>query len=273
MNIIEIITYCIDNKKPISYSKYGDGEYLCCTIVPSLINKAYNCDKDLYTAKKRIALIQAFQYMVDNASNAYIGQWPEDPTRLIMRFWTSLVSRPILWADYHTFILEDKDFYGDSTFSLDRKINMYKAIKSSSLKKIYVCNELLIKAKGLLNIDELVIIPLNNWFDDYFEQILQLIIDQVKDEERFIVMTSCGMAAKIIIAELHKRFPRGIYLDIGSALDFICTSKDTRGRMYTYYQIYTAFKDLIPSDWKDDKYNHIHPNAQKYLGTHIPEKK
>ena len=38
-------------------------------------------------------------------------------------------------------------------------------------------------------------------------------------------MTSCGQSAKVLIAELHKTYPNGIYLDVGSGLDCICTKR------------------------------------------------
>ena len=62
-------------------------------------------------------------------------------------------------------------------------------------------------------------------------------------------MTCCGMSAKVLISELRKKHSRGIYLDIGSALDYVCTKKCSRGNKYSYEYIENVFRDLIPDNW------------------------
>ena len=66
----KIIINCIENGHPVSFSKYGDGEYLCAS---SAIGT--NCDNDTYTPKLRMALLESFKYMTENCDNAFIGRW------------------------------------------------------------------------------------------------------------------------------------------------------------------------------------------------------
>jgi len=82
-------------------------------------------------------------------------------------------------------------------------------------------------------------------------------------------MTSCGMSAKVLIAELSKRFPKGLYFDIGSGLDKICTKKDSRGVYKDYNELVDLFKDIIPEDWNDPKYDYIYNESSPKLGIHL----
>ena len=108
----------------------------------------------------------------------------------------------------------------------------------------------LIKSKELLNIDHLVFIPYNNWFDNHFESVLNnvlnLISEITEDNEPFILMTSCGMSAKVMITEVYKKYNNGIYLDVGNGLDYLCW-KDTRGwsNIYTHSYLKELFKNVI----------------------------
>jgi len=70
MNITNILTEHIINNKPISFSKYGDGEFYC-----AFVRHGRNCDNDTYTYKLGNSLINSFKYMVECAENYYIGKW------------------------------------------------------------------------------------------------------------------------------------------------------------------------------------------------------
>jgi hypothetical protein len=91
----------------------------------------------------------------------------------------------------------------------------------------------------------------------------------IETNENYIVITCCGMGAKPLISELAKRFPKGIYLDFGSALDFICTKKDSRGFSYTYDDLLEIYKDILPENWNDPSFEYIYKEAQKKLGLHL----
>lgn len=259
MDITSYLTECVEKKIPVSFSKYGDGEYLCASG-----NVGQNCDRDPYTDKLRIKLRESVTYMVDTAENAHLGLWSDND----IGFWKQFVTKEIKWAKYHTMIF-DKDLHEKSD-SFYAKMKLYRTIKLSPIKKIMICNPLMIKAKQLLNVDFMIHVPLYNWFDTQLETIISKIKNIVKDE-RFIVLTSCGMGAKVLICELTKILPHGIFLDIGSALDLLCTKKDSRGREYSYDTILGEFKNqnMIPDSWDDISYEYIYKTASTSLGVHF----
>ena len=134
------------------------------------------------------------------------------------------------------------------------------------MKKIIICSELLIKTKILLNLDHVVLIPLNNWFDTKFDETLNKVKELIGDKDgEHIILTASGMSSKVLIAELHKSYPNGIYLDIGSGLDCIYTKRDSRVWGYKCEKIYDKFKEhnLLSDDWNDLKHDHIYDKAYK----------
>jgi hypothetical protein len=252
---------CIEKNIPISFSKYGDGEYLCASKNFKIKNNNNcNCDNDNYTQKLSDSVRNSFIYMVKNANNAFFGMWHEEH---IIKYWQNLVNKDINWISYSSLLPYDNNI---------EKLKIFKAIKNSNIKKIYVCNELLIKAKDLLNIDHMVIIPMNNWFDTQFNNVLEQIKSLIgPNDNNHIVMTSCGMSAKVLICELYKIYPNGIYLDIGSGIDTICTKRSTRGLEVDYNFALNYFNELLPDNWNDPKYNYIYEEAQNKLGLHLPK--
>jgi hypothetical protein len=254
MEVTEYITECVKHNHPVSFSKYGDGEANCMSRCGY-----FNCDNDSNTEKLSNGLLNSFRYMTEVAENSFIGQWHCQME--IYKLLENTVSKPVRWTKYHT-VLFDK--YND-----DKKASLYKTIKESKLKKIIVCNPLLIKTKLLLNIDEVILIPFNNWFDIHFDEVLDKVKKIIGIDRNHIVITCCGMSAKVLIAELHKSFPNGIYIDVGSALDTICTKRDSRGHNFGYEYFKEILKDCLPEDWEDDKYNYIYEEAKSRLGLHL----
>jgi hypothetical protein len=248
-NISIQICSSIKNKTPILFTKYGDGEYLC-----AISTVGNNCDGDNYTPNKKDKLIESFKYIY-KVNNSYIGLWTDIT---IKKYWESLVN-PIKWCDYHSIIIHDNNI---------QKVQIYKEIKYSTMKKIYVCNSSLNSVKDILNIDIIINIPDNNWFEQY-----EYIFKEIKNHisEQCIVMTSAGMASKILISDLHKLFPMNIYLDFGSAMDKICTKKETRAGQMEYEKLKEILKEILPNDldWKfyldtypDLRQNGIHTEQQ-----------
>jgi hypothetical protein len=252
MEITAYLADCVRNRTPVSFSKYGDGEYLAATNRPGA-----NCDRDTYTEKLAEGLRRSFTYMVDEAPNTYIGIWHDGNH---IDFWSTLVQKPIQIAKYHSVIM-DSDHRAE-------KIDLLKAIKESSLKKIYMCNPLMVRAKSLLNIDHMIHVPFNNWFDTKKDDILQEIETHIQPDEQCIIMTSAGMGAKILIAELSKKYPQNIYLDIGSGLDKVCTKKASRGWEPSYVELVDLLKELLPEDWESPVYQSIFDEARHKLGVH-----
>ena len=253
MDITGHIIECIENSKPVSFLKFGDGEFNCMSR-----HNGSNCDGDIYTYKLSNGLIASFKFIVENTNNSYIGAWHTDNIKC---YYESLVNKPINWCKYHTIIFDKNNDI--------LKAKLYKAIKHSTRKKIILCNKHLIKSEKLLNLDHMVFVPLNNWFDSNFENILNQISNLITEDNNHILITCAGMGSKVLIAELVKKFPNGIYLDFGSALDTICTKHDTRGFKYGYEYFITMLKDCLPDDWENDRYDVIYESAKKNLGQHL----
>jgi hypothetical protein len=263
MNITNYITDCIISKTPVSFSKYGDGEYYC-----AIGGIQHNCDLDSCTDKLRVSLIDSIKYVVNETDNSYIGLWDSGSN---IKFWESKVNRPIKWVDYHSIIITHHDFNNENNDILTNKVCLYKTIKQSNLKKIIICNPLLVRSIKLLNIDHMINIPLRNWFDTHFDELINNTCSIINNNEPFILITCCGMAAKIVISEMIKRFPNGIYLDFGSAIDLICTKRNSRGWNYTYEKFVEIFKDLLPDDWEDEMFNEVYEQAKINMGVHLPK--
>lgn len=264
MNITTYLTDCIINKIPVSFSKYGDGEYYCAS---GSISMTHNCDLDIFTNKLQSEIINSIKFMVNERENSFIGLWKNDVNK---SYWESLVINSIRWADYQTIIIHHDDVKNNDD-NLRNKLNLYKTIKYSTLKKIIICNPLLIRSEKLLNIDHMVHIPLRNWFDNHLDDVLNKTSSYITLDEPFILITCCGMGAKVIISEMSKKFPNGIYLDFGSAIDLICTKRNSRGWDYTYEEMKPFFNELLPDDWEDEKYNEIFELAKVNMGLHLPK--
>ena len=97
-----------------------------------------------------------------------------------------------------------------------------------------------------------------NWFEKNYTEIFnkaKYFLSQHSKYSKCIIITCAGMGAKVLVSELHKLFPNNIYLDFGSALDFICTKHFIR-RVKNYnessiqalnaYKPPTGFKQLLP---------------------------
>lgn len=252
MEITNLLSECIRSRTPVSFSKYGDGEYACAKLF-----NGHNCDADFYTEKKQIALIESFKYMAESAPNAYMSYWSNE----LSPYWQSLTQAQVRWGKLHTLIFDDD--------SINEKVELYKTIKESNMKKIYICNPLMVKAKPLLNIDLMLYIPINNWFDTLFGELIQTLKNVIMQDEQYIIMCSAGMGAKVIICELTKLFPNNIYLDVGSALDTICTKRVTRDHNRTYEKVAYYLKDILPTDWNDPKYDYIYEEAKNKMGIHM----
>jgi hypothetical protein len=238
--IINSIIYSI----PIAFLKFGDGEYNC------IMNpNGCNCDKDNYTYKLSNSLRNAFINITNNNNNSYyIGKW--NNRKVIDDYINISNNNNINYADYHTFIM-----LGQSHMEgyLDKKkIKIYETIKISKIKKIMVCNSSMIKAQKLLDIDYMIFIPVNNWFDDQFENVLNNVSEIINNNngEPHIILTCCGMSAKVLIYELSKKYDNSLYFDIGSALDYLC-NEDIRGykNLYSYEYLLDLFKEVIPENW------------------------
>ncbi len=271
MDRTEHIVNCIKNNTPMVYCKFGDGEFLCMIRYTENGPLTKNCDNDNYTQKLSNSLIESFKYLTSK-QNVFIGRWKGNNNSKISKYYNNLVNNEILWTDYHTLIFEPNEIDSIDPEYFIKKISIYKEIQQSTAKKIYICNKLLVKSKMLLSIDNFVHVPYNSWFDNEFDKVFKEVLDLIPADGKCIILTSCGMSAKVLITELFKIYPNIIYIDIGSGLDLICTKKNSR-EQYTYKNIYLKFKKFygLPEEWFDSKYNYIYEEANRELGLHLPK--
>ena len=211
MNIVKFI----EENTPFIFAKFGDGEYYA-----SIKTSGGNCDGTPYTQKLGDGIIESFKYL-SQFSNVYIGKWND--FKGVADYFQSLTQTPVNWETYNILISRSRDEF------LNRALPYYRAIRNAKQHKIYVCNERMVDlSKILLQIDDHVVVDPVNWFERNYDEILKNVIQMIKEPENTILLTSAGMGAKVLIADIHKRFPTITVLDIGSALDLVCSHRRTR---------------------------------------------
>ncbi len=271
MDRTDYIVECVRNNTPFIFCKFGDGEYFCMCKFSEKVDLDRNCDNDNFTRKLSNGLVESFKY-ITTKQNVLVGKWIGDNYDKTSKYYDNLVNHEVLWTDYDTLIFDYHEIETDNPEQFLKKIRIYKEIQNSKTKKIYICNNLLIKSEFLLGVDNFVFVPLNSWFDNQFIKILNEVNQLIPENEKCIIMTSCGMSAKVLITELYKLHPNCIYIDIGSGLDLICTKRNSRG-FASYKNIHLKFKEFygLPQEWYDPKYNYLYKEANLKFGTHIPK--
>jgi hypothetical protein len=211
MNIVKYI----QTNTPFIFVKFGDGEYAAANNW-----RGGNCDGTPYTQTLGNSVIEAVK-ILSQSSNVYVGKWCGSET--VANYFQSLVSNLIQWENYNYFIFRTANEF------FTRCLPIYKSIRNAKQQKLYVCNSYMVEgAKQYLNIDSFAVIDPVNWFEVSYTNILTNIKSQVQDPNNLIILTSAGMGAKKLIADLHIQYPNAIILDIGSAMDLICSSRRTR---------------------------------------------
>ena len=252
MSSTYILTSYILNNIPCIFVKYGDGELFAANY-----SSGGNCDGTPYTCNLGDKVRESFIYL-SKQPNVMLGVWHDSSAS---KFWQGLVDYKLNWVNYHTVIIDSLD-------SPD-KLMLFKAIKESSRKKIYIANPLLKRAIPLLNIDLHVEVDYSNWFDTSYDSVFSKVRDAVVSDSNTIIMTSAGMGAKYLISDLHKLYPNAIFIDIGCALDTICTKRDSRGFNIEYEALVKHLQDIIPENWESPEYINIFIDAQNRLGKHL----
>lgn len=254
----ELITHLITENKPFIFVKFGDGEFYAAKGI-----YGRNCDNDPYTHKLKNGIIESIKYY-SLLNNAYCAKWFNDE---VHTFFDSIVPGRINWIKYTTCIM------GRNSFSNNNKLNLFKAIKESKRNKLLIGNELLVKANYLLNIDKHIILPYSNWVENNFDNIYNSIVSHFNDDTNPFIITCGGMGSKILIMELHKKYPNGIFVDIGSGLDYLCTKRCSRGwaEDVSYDKLEKYFEEILPSNWNDSQFDYIYALAKNNIGLHLPK--
>ena len=197
-----------------TYVKYGDGEYLCA-IKQDLTGQ--NCDYTKYTEKLSNAILESYKYLAPQP-NCYIGRWTGIWSEVDIFF--EKIVKPN-WKNYCEFIFfNKKEFY--------EKLNLFKAIKDATQQKIYCCNSENAKVAPIFNINSCIIIHPSDWFEQNYDAVLAETKEAIVNPKSVIILTSAGMGAKPLLADLRRSYPDAILIDIGSAFDTFAYRKSRK---------------------------------------------
>lgn len=233
MNSTQHLTSYIKNSVPCIFVKYGDGEFNAANY-----EEGANCDGTRYTQTLGDAIRESFVY-VSSQTNAMIGAWHDTSNRA---FWEGLGNSTVNWVEYHTVLL-------DLNNKNDDKLELYRAIKESGRKKIYVANPRMIRAATVFALDRFIPIDSSHWFETDYEDVLREVCSEVADDSNTLVLTSAGMGAKKLISDLHRAYPRAIFIDIGSGFDTLCTKNVSRTCSPSYDKVCEYLRPILPADW------------------------
>lgn len=252
------LTELVIQNNPFVHSRFADGEYFCAI---RKFKNGTNTSGTYYTNKLSEAIIDSFKYLC-NLDNSIFGIWPDCSDRSCQDYIEGLTSKPLKYCNF-----------GETQLNPvipETSIKLYKEIKKSPRYKILIANRLMTKATYILNACLHIPVGYSNWFYEDFNAVLEQATDiSLNFNNNVMFIIAAGMGGKVLIAELHKRIPSAIFIDIGSGLDFICTQKATRGWQnieYNYEDYLEIFKEIIPDNWNDSKYDYIQTEAIKMLG-------
>jgi hypothetical protein len=272
-----LLTDAIRTNQPLAFAKFGDGEIICVygtlTRLLQLPCQApalppvgrMNCDHDnYYVVEKALGLVHAIRHFTNDSSSSFCGLW--DNSQKHAPFWQQFMKTPIRWANYHSIIIEKEDLVQQNQVLKD-KIELYRTIQQSDRPKVMICNKLLAKAESLLNIDYMHYVPTSNWFD-HLSSYVAIITEYLKKQgsDYPIVLTMAGMGAKVLLYKLMEAFPKGVFIDIGSGLDILCTKRRSRDNGTYYEDMRAAFAPILPMTWDDEKYEALYKEAEQIIG-------
>ena len=214
MSSTQRLTEYVRTKTPCMMVKYGDGEEQSARGF-----SGKNCNDTPYTPALAKSVRESFLYNIQQP-NAMVGKWYES------KYWEELASTigaSVPYVDNGTAIFTKYD----NPQQICEKVELYKAIRDSSMRKIYVANEFHHPACPIFRIDHLVEIHRSNWFEQSFDDVLAQ-TRALMEPGNTLVLLSGGIGAKYLLTELHRSFPTCLYIDIGSGFDKIVSGIDTR---------------------------------------------
>jgi hypothetical protein len=248
MNSTEILTNLIQKDESFVFIKYGDGE-----VAASQFEAGGNCDGTVYTQKLGEAIAKSI-HVYSGGKNIHLASM----SKPMEEYWEKLIDYKPIWSIYQTINIDN--------FESPDKANLYKAIKTTNRRKIFIGNFFMLKVIKLLNIDVFIPVDAKNWFDTSYEFTLRHVESQIFNDSNTMIITSAGMGAKPLLADLYKKYPNAIYIDAGSAFDLICTKRHSRAYHPQYNILRLYLNDVIPSDWEDSKWDYLNALAKHFLG-------
>ena len=248
----------IERDEPVVFVKLGDGETSCVRGEPGA-----NCDGDPYAPALAAGLADAVRHLAASPG-VYFGAWHSSGTTAVWEHLTRTSN--MRWLHYHS-AMPDAE-----ALRASHLLRFLTAIRDSKRTKILVGNALLAKAVPLLRLAAHIVVPQGGWFAAHYDRIFAAVTKgaAASTERGVLVLTCCGLGAKVLIGDLHRQFPQGVFIDIGSGLDFLCTQKDSRGAPYTYGDLERYFKSILPPGWHDAGYQSLYRDAAASFGRHLP---
>lgn len=246
-----------DGKQSI-FIKYGDGEVECMKVSDSVEIGSYgqNCDNDVYFPELSNELKEAFYYFVENAiqDNIHIGKWhyqgeSDYLSKLYYEKKDKSINKLIPFTNYHL-VMNDKGGLSN--------LNMYQFVKcikeSDKYIKIVVSNPMNTLLKDLFCANYFIETPekcLYLKINEIMENIYKIVdnyINKDNKNKKILLLTSCGLSAKVLIYRLCKKY--GVHIsaiDLGSSFDLLCKKRVTRSYQieYSYDDIYQYYHTLM----------------------------
>ena len=205
----------IETNQSFVFAKFGDGEYNAVQRY-----QGGNCDGTPYTPKLGESITHAFNSLTRNP-NVYIGRWADSPH--VSDYFGKSVSHKVNWENYNLLI------FRSSAEFFNRAMPYYIVLRQAKQQKIYICNQTMVNlSRTILGVTDHVVIDPVNWFETQYDQILSNVKQCVRTPDSLIILTSAGMGAKPLIADLYQLYPKAIIIDIGSAMDLICSHRRSR---------------------------------------------
>lgn len=246
------VTECLSAATPIVFTKFGDGEVQCMQFVTGT-----NCDGDRYTKTLGKELNSAFVHFCEMANQSkhdriLLGRWhyPSEVAYLARLYLQhALATRSnagvgeIPFVNYHL-------IYNDDEFHTSRDLyDMVKAIQCYSYRKVLITNRQNERLRLLFKAYDFIQIANNSWFETSFLDVFRATDQILKENPRALILIAGGLASKVLICKLCKKYPMASFLDIGSGFDILATRRCTRDHKHTYEAECEYYRDLLPEGW------------------------
>jgi glycosyltransferase involved in cell wall biosynthesis len=230
----------IKNNENFSFVKMGDGEILAMTTT-----KGKNCDGQEYGEKLQKELKESYKKL-GLIDGVYITKWKLGIDK----------EREELEKELGIKCTADHDLLLNRIGELSPyHFNLWKAIKESKRRKIFVGPKRLEGVVKFLNIDEFVEVPDKNAFD---------FNPKIKTEDDAIVIFSAGPASKVWIGKLLSNKENITCIDAGSSFDPIFVG-NTRTNQVAQAELRNFYKELLEIDRKKFSVVVIAKNEEKTL--------
>ena len=225
-----IVAHLKDGQRAI-FTKFGEDEANCAR---------FDRDGPVLGERLRKAFVALCKMPI-----TYLGRCQHAPE---VDFFSNLLREDasedaVPWVDYHGEGFQQRaDLHRLASYLIDTKE-----------PKLFVGNRNNFRLNYFFRTAFFVEVPEGAWFDDHYEELFEtlraMIAKMEGDGWKPIVLTSAGLATKVLIAELAPEFPTTSFLDVGSSFDLLAQKKDTHGGPFTYDDVLAFYGDLIPDGW------------------------